>query len=63
MAFVANIATVLVHLHLCIGVSNSFRFNKIRSYRILRTLQNNTNAALDGSHTALLFLLCTFENV
>ena len=51
---IANIATVLAHFHL--RVDGSIRRNKIRIYRILKTLQNSTNAALLGGHTALLLL-------
>jgi hypothetical protein len=61
MAYIADIATVLAHF--CISVSDSNRCDKIRYYRIIGPLQNDTNAALNRSHTAPLFLLCTSENV
>lgn len=34
------------HLHLCIRVNNSIKCGKIRDCRTLRTLQNNTNVAI-----------------
>jgi len=44
---IANIATVLAHFHLRVDVGGSTRRNKIRIYRILKTLQNSTNAELN----------------